>query len=230
MKQFNVRISLLLALLLACAPAMAKKQELPEYTEDGLKLIPDTKMAIVYADPDATLEGYDQVQLLDAFVAFKKNWARDQRSRSAQPLRINSKDIEDIKTSLSELFGEVFRKELDEAGYTVTDEAGENVLLIRPAIINLDVNAPDTPGAGRSYSYTSSAGEMTLYLELFDSVTGDIIAKSLDRRVDNAFHGSYTWTNSVTNRAAAERILKGWAKVLTNALDEAHSGTKSSED
>jgi hypothetical protein len=33
--------------------------------------------------------------------------------------------------------------------------------------------------------------------------------------------GIYTWTNSVTNRAAANRILKGWAGVLVDALNEA---------
>ncbi len=94
-------------------------------------------------------------------------------------------------------------------------------MIVRPAIINLDVNAPDTPQAGRSNTYTASAGEMTLYIELYDSVTGDIIAKALDRQIDRANAGFYTWTNSVTNRAAALRILRGWAKILVNALNEA---------
>ena len=33
-------------------------------------------------------------------------------------------------------------------------------MIVRPAIINLDVTAPDTPTAGRSRTYSSSAGEM----------------------------------------------------------------------
>lgn len=231
MKQFILHLLLPAILVTATFAAVAKQSDqLPEYTEDGLKLIPDTDLAIVYADPNATLAGYDQVQLLDAYVAFRKNWARDQKTRSAQPLRISSKDIENIKTSLAELFDEVFREELAKSDYQVTDQAGENVLLVRPAIINLDVYAPDVPSAGRMYSYTSSAGEMTLYLELYDSVTGDIIAKALDRRADNAFHGSYTWTNSVSNRVAAKRILQGWAQILVNALDEAHEGATAERD
>jgi hypothetical protein len=145
-------------------------------------------------------------------------------------LRISSKDIENIKNSLAELFNEVFTKELEKAGYKVTTEAGDHVLLLRPAIVNLDVRAPDVPSAVRMYSYTTSAGEMTLYLEAYDSVTGDILAKAVDRRGDRAFHGSYTWTNSVSNRVAAERILKGWAQILVNALNEAHAGTAADED
>jgi hypothetical protein len=115
----------------------------------------------------------------------------------------------------------VFRQTLEDGGYEVVDESAEDVLLVRPAIINLDVNAPDTMRAGRSRSYTSSAGEMTLYIEIYDSVTGDLIAKALDRRADTSRQGFYTWTNSVTNKSAAKRILKGWADILLDALNEA---------
>lgn len=222
MKSPHIIISLLAVSLLALSMAAhAKKQELPEVTEDGLHRVPDSKLAIVYAEPGASLAGYQRVQLLDAYVAFRKNWERDQRSGSAQPLRVTSKDVEKIKLALAQEFREVFKQVLEEGGYPVVDEAGEDVLLIRPAIINLDVNAPDTPQAGRTMIYVTSAGEMTLYLEAYDSVTGDLIAKALDRKADRRNDGFYTWSNSVTNRAAAQRILKGWATILLNALDEA---------
>jgi hypothetical protein len=128
--------------------------------------------------------------------------------------------VEKIKQRLADEFHAVFTESLVEGGYPVVDQAAEDVLLLRPAIINLDVNAPDTPRAGRSRTYTDSAGEMTLYVELYDSVTGDLIAKAVDRRVDRN-SGYYTWSNSVTNRAAADRILKGWAEILVTALNEA---------
>jgi hypothetical protein len=208
--------------LLVTTASFAKTQELPEVTEDGLHRVPDSKMALVYAEPGADLSQYKRVNLLEAHVAFKKNWARDQRRNSVDPLRITPDDIEKIKTSLAKEFHESFRKTLEEGGYELVDVTGEDVLLVRPAIINLDVNAPDTPRAGMSRTYTSSAGEMTLYIELYDSITGDLIAKALDRRVDNANRsGFYTWTSSVTNRAAANRILKGWATILLDALNEA---------
>lgn len=202
--------------------AFAKKEELPEVTEDGLHRVPDSKLAVVYAEPGADLSQYQRVQLVDAYVAFKKNWERDQRSRSADPLRVTSRDVEKIKNNLAQEFRAVFTKVLEDGGYEVVNESGEDVLLIRPAIINLDATAPDTMSAGRSQTLTQSAGEMTLYIELYDSVTGDLIAKALDRKVDNPSRaGFYTWTNSVTNKQAAERILKGWATILLDALNEA---------
>jgi hypothetical protein len=214
-------LSLTVSLLAFSGAVFAKTQDLPEVTEDGLHRVPDSKMAVVYAEPGAELTQYTKVKLMDSYVAFKKNWARDQRRNSSQPLRITPNDMEKIKTSLSQEFHAVFKKTLEEGGYEVVDEVGEDVLLVRPAIINLDVNAPDTPTPGISRTYTSTAGEMTLYIELYDSVTGDMIAKALDRRVDNSRSGYYTWTNSVTNTRAAQRILKGWATILLDALNEA---------
>ena len=210
------------AFLLATVTALAfaKEPALPDITEDGLHRVPDSKMAVVFADPEADLSGYGKVQLLDAYVAFKKNWARDHRSRSTSALSVTSRDMENIKNRLSEEFRAVFTGVLENGGYPVVDTAGDDVLLVRPAIVNLDVTAPDVPRAGRVESYTDSAGEMTLYCELYDSVTGDLIAKAIDRRADR-HSGFYTWTNAATNKAAADRILKGWAEILLNALNEA---------
>lgn len=203
--------------------ASAAQSELPDVTEDGLHRLEGSKLAIVYAEPGASLAGYSAVKLLDATVAFKKNWMRDQRKRSASPLSVTTNDVEKIKNDLAREFQTVFIEALQAAGYPVTDAAAEDVLLLRPAIINLDVTAPDTGKAGRSYSMSASAGEMTLYLELYDSVTGDLIAKAMDRKVDNpSRQGYYTWSNSVTNRQAALRILEGWAEILIDALNEAH--------
>jgi len=210
---------LALVLLITSGTLAAREDELPEVTLDGLHRVHDSRLAIVYAEPDADLGQYNRVLLLDAFVAFKKSWERDQRTAGVSSSRVTSKDIENMKSTLSREFQSVFQTALEKGGYEVVNTPGEDVLLIRPAIINLDVNAPDTPRAGRSTTFTSSAGEMTLYVELYDSVTGDLIAKALDRRVDNQIY--YTWTNAVTNKKAAEKILNGWASILLEALNEA---------
>ena len=223
MKRSNNLTLLLAALLMtATTPTLAQNnEELPEVTEDGLRLVPDSKLAVVYAEPGASLAEYKRVNILDPYVAFKKNWERDQRRSSAGSLRLTSKDIENIKNKLAEEFRLVFTEVLEDGGYPVVETAGDDVLLIRPAIINLDVTAPDVPRAGRTTSYVASAGEMTLYVELYDSVTGDLIAKALDRRADGYNNSFYTWSNSVTNKAAADRIIKGWASILLDALKEA---------
>ena len=208
-------------LLVSSGPLHAKKTELPQVTEEGLHLVPDSKLAIVYAEPDADLVPYKRVRLIDTYVAFKKNWLRDQRSRSAQPLGVTTRDVERMKDTMAAEFHEVFVEVLEAGGYPVVSEAGEDVLLIRPAIINLYPTAPDTQGAGRSMTYVASAGEMTLYIELYDSVSGALLAKALDRKADRSNPNFYTWSNSVSNKQASKRILKGWATILLDALNEA---------
>lgn len=200
----------------------AGNEGLPEMTEDGLLRVDGSVMAVVYADPEADLSGYSRVQLLDVYVAFKKNWEREQRSRSADPLSLTSNDVRRIKENLAREFRTVFTAALEEGGYPVVDEAADDVLLLRPAIINLDVTAPQTSRTSMTRQYVRSAGDMTLYIELYDSVTGDLIAKAMDRQVDRERDNYYTWANTVSNRAAAQRILKGWAEILLDALNEAN--------
>lgn len=209
------------------SPAMARKAaELPQVTVEGLKLVNQTRSGAVYAKPGATLAGYQRVKLLDAAVAFKKNWERDQRQNtSISSKRISPKDMDEIKVRLATEFQQVFSKTLEAAGYQLTDEIADDVMIVRPAIINLDVNAPDVATIGRNKTYVSSAGEMTLYLELYDAATSALIVKAVSRKGDNSTGNYITWANSVSNKVAADRILKGWADILVNALAESKAAT-----
>ena len=221
MKSLKIQAVIYLAIVLACpGPVLAEKQPLPEVTEDGLHLVPDSRMAIVYAEPGADLATYRRVKLLDAYVAFKKNWERDQRSTGSR-IAISSSDMNRIKNRMSEEFRVVFTEVLEDGGYPVVEEAGDDVLLIRPAIVDLNPNAPDINRVGMTKTYVRSAGDMTLYVELYDSQTGDMLAKALDKRADGRNSDYYTWANSASNKAAADRILKGWANILLEALNAA---------
>ena len=208
---------------LATSSSAWAKKSLPAVNDEGMELVKDTKLATVYADPGADLGIYKRIWLEDATVAFKKNWKRDQnRSR---PLKVLDEDMERIKAEMATLFREVFTEELLDGGYELVEEAGDDVLRVKPAIIDLDVIAPDIQRtAGREYGYSESAGEMTLNLELFDSATGDKIVKATDRKRDYR-RGYVEWRTSVSNRADARRLMRPWAKALRSTLDEARSAT-----
>ena len=211
----------LFSLVVAGNHAVAEKA-MPEVTIEGLQLIKDSNLALVYAEPGINLGQYSKVYLGDAYIAFKKNWQRDQNRH--YPQKINSEDMARMKAELSSLFREVFSKTLEEGGYELVTERAEDVLLLKPAIINLDVIAPDTMDANRGNSFSETTGEMTLYLELYDSLTDDLIAKALDRKIDRQT-GYFQWQNRVTNRAAANRILQVWANVLKEGLDVARGAS-----
>ncbi|MGH8034656.1 MAG: DUF3313 family protein, partial [Lysobacterales bacterium] len=115
-----------------------------------------------------------------------------------------------------------FTRELTQNnGYVMAQENGPSVLTIQPAIVDLDINAPDTNNyAGVMNQYTDRAGEMTLQLELYDSVTGELLATASDER-QSPYRGYYQWTTSVSNRADAQRMLQQWAEDLRERLDQA---------
>ena len=211
--------------LATISPALAKKS-LPAVNDEGMELVEDSDLATVYADPGADLSIYNRIWLQDATVAFKKNWQRDQNR--SDPFKVRTKDMERIQEDVATLFREVFTKELLDGGYELTEEIGDDVLLVKPAIVDLDVIAPDIQRASRTHSYSESAGEMTLNLELFDSLTGDKIAKATDRKRDYR-RGYMEWRTSVSNRADARRMMTSWAKALRSALDEARSATTSTK-
>ncbi|MCB1843059.1 MAG: DUF3313 family protein [Halioglobus sp.] len=216
----------LTALLLLLAGCAASQPE--QTTHDGLVLDASIKHADVYKKPGATLEGYPAYGLVPCQVAFKKNWLRDQnRDRLDLTNRVTQKDVDRIKDTLSGQCDAYFRAALAEApAYPVVEEfsEGEQVLILRPSIINLDINAPDTLSAGMSRSYTTSAGEMTLLLEAIDGTTHETLFRVVDRK--RAMDTGYLqWTNSVTNKADADRALKRWASQLRKALDNATAGS-----
>jgi len=91
------------------------------------------------------------------------------------------------------------------------------VLVLRPALINIQVSAPDLMTAGRSTTYVESAGAMTIYLELWDSASETILARVIDGQADPRMYGQRS--SSVTNRAAAERMMRSWADELRSRLD-----------
>ncbi len=219
---FNKLIAPSLVVGLLFSASVFSGDDFPEVTEDGLRKISDTELSLVYAKEGVDLSIYDKVWLVDATVAFKKNWKRDQnRSYS---FKVNAKDMERIKAGLAELFREVFTENLTEAGHELVTEAADDVLIVRPAILNLDVTAPDTRNTGRGYTLAESAGEMTLYVELYDSVTGDLLVKALDRQADRR-SSTFQWQTKSSNRAAAKRMLNSWADTLSTALSTAQSAT-----
>jgi hypothetical protein len=194
----------------------------PQLSSEGLQLLEKDRSGEIYANPNVDWSVYTEIKLEEATVAFRRNWQRDQNRYD--PFKVRADDMEKMKARLSELFGEVFTEELSkDNGYVMAPSSGVNVLTIQPAIVDLDINAPDTMNsAGRSKQFTESAGEMTLKLALYDSVTGELLASASDRR-ESPYRGYLQWTTSVSNQADARRMLQHWAKALRERLDRARS-------
>jgi hypothetical protein len=193
----------------------------PDVTPDGLHLQKSTKSTLVYVKPGATFGKYDKLAILECLVAFDKDWQREYNSSATT--RVSDSDMDRIKKGLAEEFKKVFTKELTKGGYQVVDNAAPDVLILRPAILNLRVTAPDLMTPGFSRTVMRSAGSMTLYLELWDSMSNTILARAMDAQSDQGMNGQVS--SRVTNTAAASTILRRWADILRDRLDAARAAT-----
>jgi hypothetical protein len=197
----------------------ARRQFEEAVSADGLQRVEVKGIDLAYLAPGARLSPYVRVRVDPVEVAFRKDFSRN---RTASNLRLTTADLDAMRQRTGTLVREEFSRELQRGGYQTTEAAGPDVLDVRARIADLYVNAPDTRDAGRSLSYTMSAGEMTLVLELRDAETGQVLARAYDRR-EGRETGQLTWTTSVSNEADAREVARRWARILRQRLDAARA-------
>lgn len=208
-----------LAIAGACAAVVigcASQRPAPPAEWDGLEKRDVKGVGLVYVRPNVHFPPYNNVILDPVQVEFSKDW--DPNPSNSAVRRLDAQDLAKIKDSLGTLVRDGFAQELSKGGYKIVDAPADDTIRVTAAIINLYINAPDVQTAGRSRTYTTDAGSMTLLMEVRDAPSGQLLARVVDPR--HADTGStLQWTNSVTNRADAERLIRQWADKFRAALD-----------
>lgn len=220
-RYLSIGLATLLIGLAAPLAALAQDASSPF---ENLVRVDSSDVAVAYIDPNADFNVFNRVMLLDTFVSFRSGWERDQR-RGSRGTRISPSDMERMKARVSELFNVVMIEALEaDDGFEVVSEPDYDVLLIRAAILDLDVTVPDQ-STGMTRTYTANSGAATLYIELFDSVSGQIIGRAWDRQAGRRNDSMMRWTNRATNTADARRVFRGWANTLRGFLDSHYTGS-----
>jgi hypothetical protein len=224
----RIRIFVALAsasLLLAMAAASADDQQYPAVSPDGLQLRKKLEYGAVYVKQGADFSQYRKIGLLECYVQFAKDWARDYNENEMDlAAQVTPSDEKRITDDLSVQFNKVFVTQLARNGdFQIVTTQAPGVLMLRPSLLNVIVTAPDTDNPSPSADIIASAGQMTLYLELWDGGTSTLLARVIDTQADESTGGMAEQANSVTNQAAADIILKRWADRLRKALDAARN-------
>jgi hypothetical protein len=208
-----MRLALLVCCALSGAAAMAKK---PPQEWDGLALVKLKGMDVAYARPGADFSIYDKIIVDPIQVAFSKNWEKEE---TFSKLKLSARQLEEIKEKISKVAEESFAKVLsDKGGPEVVTTPGPDVLRFSAAIVDVHPNAVDTHEPGRSYVFTTSAGSATLFAELRDSETNQLIGRVVDAR-EARNGGDLRWTNSVENTHQARVMVSDWARILRKRYD-----------
>jgi len=214
MKPASSRLRFLTLVCLALSVgAFAAK---PPEEWDGLKLVKLKGLDAAYARPGADFTIYTKLIIDPIQVAFAKDW--DKKS-TVYRQKLSQKELDNIKTKLGTLAEETFAEEFSKKnGMQIVTEPGPDVLRFSSAIVDLWPRAVDTQEPGRNYTYTTSAGSATLYAELRDSETGQLIGRVVDGR-EARNSGDFRWTNSVENTHEARLMVQTWAKILRKRYD-----------
>jgi hypothetical protein len=218
----TLKAACLLALTLALTSSFAaSKKDVDEAMgRDGLQKVNVKGLELAYARPGASLAAYKRVKLDPVEVQFDKSW---EPTRTGSRIKLGPEEREKIRANVARLVEEEFTKVLQKGGaYQITTDSAPDVLRVKASVLNVYINAPADTGAGRSKTYVSSAGQMTLLAELSDSASGQMLARVADRREGNRM-ARMERAEPGDNEAAARDVAAAWAQILRKALDKARS-------
>jgi Protein of unknown function (DUF3313) len=189
---------------------------------DSLVEVNSRRMGAAFLLPGADFRPYDSVMLDEPEVSFRNNWLRDVNRNTRGARRVSQSDADRILATTATNTTDIFTEEFERAGFKIAKAPGPNVLRIRTGVVDLFVNAPDVPTAGRSTSFTTNAGEATLVMEARDSQTNALLGRVIDRRETRGMGGmnNMAQTNRVTNTAEFRQLARRWAQISAGKLNE----------
>ncbi len=189
-----------------------------EVTFDGLHEVLNSAADKAWAKPGVDLSGYTKIKLEGAGVEYRPGGetGRTRMSRSqGGPYEVTERQKERFEQTV----GEAFRAELARSErFSIVDEAGPDVLLLRGALLDVVSYVPPDNTIGRIDVYLSRVGEATLVIELRDSITNAILARAIDRGAAEDM-GGWSESNRVTNTAEVRRLVRRWGRSLREGLE-----------
>jgi hypothetical protein len=127
-----------------------------------------------------------------------------------------------MKDEMAGGFRSIFVKEFEAGGYRISEQAGQGSLVMTATLVDVYITAPEKLAPGRSNTFTTESGRMTLLLELHDGASGLLLGRIADRTIGDNF-GRLEVTNGVTNSADFRRAVADWAVRLRKQLDTLRS-------
>ena len=214
---------LLIGGLAGCAASTPTIDTSPEaeVSFDGLHEVKGGSADKAWAMPGVDLTQYSKIMLQGAGIEYRPG-GESPKSFSARssggPYEVTEKQKEQFRALVANTFLEELAKS---EHFKLVEEAGPDVLLIRGALLDVVSWVPEDP-IGRGVVILSKVGEATLVLELRDSITEAVLVRAVDRRAaeGGGFAGGMSRSSRLQNQAEVKRVVRYWAQLLRERLDE----------
>jgi hypothetical protein len=187
-----------------------------EMTDDGLVRVPSRNVGGVYRAPEASFLQYRRIILEPPSIGFIRDW------RENHP-EVSPKEFERIRAESVTLFRDEFAREFVKRGpYTFADDPAPDVLLVIPAIEDLDIVAPESSEAGSTSSYTNRPVTLKVTGDLRDASTGKIVGRVIMYSSEERYPlNEMRIANRTTNAHDQRQAFAKWARLVREALDVA---------
>ena len=219
----NLIVSMALALCLStyaltadAAPRAPRIQTGPdaEISYDGLHRVDRSVMDRAWAKPTLDLTQYNKLMLVSAGFAFREVDDPGRYNRSASEFPISEENRVRFQETVREVWTEEFQ---DLENWELVNQPGRDVLILMGGMMDI-VSAVPPPTIGRSEVFLSRVGQATLVLELRDSMSSEILVRTVDTRAaESAFA---TRSSTVTTWAEVRRLARTWGRMLVSRLDQ----------
>jgi hypothetical protein len=216
-------VAILVCSLAAALAGCAASRVPEEITADGLVRVPSRSAGGVYRAPGAPFVQYKRFIVEPLTVDFIKNWRKHHPD-------VSDREVRRMRDEAARMFAEEFSEVLiEEGGYTMADAPGEDVLLVAPAVTELDVPAPENDTV-ETRSLSPRRPSMTLTGELRDAATGKLVGRVIVIEPGERYAGdALRPANRITNAHELSIVYSRWARMLREALDVARTERPRSE-
>ncbi len=184
-----------------------------DVTGEGLHRVDPLIMEAAWVRPDLDLSRYERILYMPAGVQFRDVGTREHDVRS----RANTTDfpIDDATRALfREAWGEAFYENLAQVrSYEFYEGVGSDVLVVQGFLIDVVSHIPpEIPGS--SVSFIRDPWTVSVVLELRDSMSNEILARTIDtRNVEGLVDVGTVWVHT-------EALIQRWALQLCDRLRE----------
>jgi hypothetical protein len=212
MRQLASLVVLGFALLAGCAADRPPE----EITDDGLVRVPSRSVGGVYRAPEASFIQYRRIILEPPSIGFIKDW------REKHP-EVTQKEFERIRAESVKLFRDEFAREFVKRGpYTFADDPAPDVLLVIPAIEELDIVAPDAAVEPGTRTYVNRQVSMKVSGDFRDALTGKVVGRvTMYQPAERYAFNEMRIANRVTSAHEQRDIYARWSRLVREALDVA---------
>ncbi len=207
-------LAVALFLLSILAGCQGTPEQAPE-AWDGLQRQGFSGPGTLYLRPDVSFHSYRTVMLDPLVVTVDKNWlpTLDVATGAAVgPHPVTPRELQYIQSVLGSQFQRIVAAQLSAGGYRIVTKAGDDTLLVSPALANVYLSTPED-----SLDKSLRPGTMTLVMDLSDAGSSRSLARYIEQKRGRL--GSLEVPLSVTDNAEYRQAIEDWADRLVGLLD-----------